>query len=231
MKLFKKIGKGTIIVIISLITLFNIYNLINTKILNNDLTVVNSYAMLEVVSGSMEPTIKVGDLIFIDLDNNDYTIGDIVTYRDEYNSFVTHRIMYIEDDSYILKGDANNAIDKPISASQIVGKYVSKIDHVGNIIKSLRNPFTLIIILIFGIIICYILSVDEDEINQIEKELNNSEREENRKILDLPEVKKETVKKTKTSGTKNTTKKTKTNSTKKVESKKSNTKKVTKKNN
>ena len=189
MKIVKKILRWIVILIIGVITLFNIYNLVNTKILKNDLTTINSYAMLEVVSGSMEPSLNIGDLVIIDIESKDYKIGDIVTYKDENNLFVTHRILYINDDKYVLKGDANNAIDKPINSSQIVGKYVSRVEYVGNIIRSIRNPFSLVIILLFGIIICIILSLDEDDDdNEKEKIEREKERNDNRKLLNLKKI-------------------------------------------
>ena len=56
----------------------------------------------------MEPTIKIGDLIVIDLDDRGYIIGDIVTYYDEFHTFVTHRIVDVREGKFITKGDFNS---------------------------------------------------------------------------------------------------------------------------
>lgn len=75
---------------------------------------------LKVLSGSMLPDIRINDVVFI-ANKDKYHENDIVTYEDG-ESYVTHRIERIEDDTVILKGDANNTQDKPIKRNQIVGK-------------------------------------------------------------------------------------------------------------
>ena len=76
----------------------------------------------KVETGSMEKEIHRGDYILL-FRKNQYKVGDVVTYVvDDY--FVTHRIIKIEDDKVITKGDANNAEDNPVNADQIVGKVV-----------------------------------------------------------------------------------------------------------
>ena len=58
MKRIKKVGVAIVYVLLALILTFNIYNFVNLKVLKNDMTTVGGYSMLEVVSGSMEPSIK-----------------------------------------------------------------------------------------------------------------------------------------------------------------------------
>ncbi|MBR3697841.1 MAG: hypothetical protein IKM97_06300 [Clostridia bacterium] len=50
--------------------------------------------ILIVVTGSMEPSINIKEMIVIK-EQKDYKIGDIVTYKDNNNNFVTHRIVNI----------------------------------------------------------------------------------------------------------------------------------------
>ena len=198
MKKVKKIAKTIICIVVGLITLFNIYNLVNTQVLKNDLTTVNSYAVLEVVSGSMNPNIKVGDLIFIDTNYETVNVGDIITYKDENNAFVTHRVIMKEDTTILTKGDANNTIDKPIKINNIVGKYSFKVPYIGNILNSLRNPFTLIVILIFGTSICVLLSMDIDDNEEvsvvIKPKKTQSKKEEKRATTKKKTTKKSTKK-------------------------------------
>jgi len=201
MKKIKGIIKSIIIVIIALVTLFNIYNLVNTKVLKNDITTINSYAVLEVVSGSMNPYIKIGDLIVVNTDFQTINPGDIITYKDDNNLFVTHRVIMKEGNTIVTKGDANNSIDKPIKIGDVVGKYEFKIDYVGKILNSLRSPFTLVIILIFGTAICIILSLDIDDLED-ESIIDKSNKKEKTK-------KKKNDNKTKTKKKKLNTKKNK----------------------
>ncbi len=196
----KKVIRVILLTLIVIVTSYNAYNLINTKIFKNDITVVNKKAILEVVSGSMEPTIKIGDLIVIDLDDRGYIIGDIVTYYDEFHTFVTHRIVDVREGKFITKGDFNNAEDRPLERKNIIGKYMFKIPYVGNIINLFRNKFTLTIILILGSIICLLLSVEtgKEEIKEDKKvkKTTSKNKKTPTKKAEAKEVKKVAKKKT-----------------------------------
>ena len=50
--------------------------------------------------------------------------GDIVTYKENENYFVTHRIIEKNGNKLITKGDSNNEIDTEIVNSQILGKVI-----------------------------------------------------------------------------------------------------------
>ena len=190
----KKVIRVVILTLIVIVTVYNAYNLINTKIFKNDITVVNKKAILEVVSGSMEPTIKIGDLIVIDLEDRGYIIGDIVTYYDEVHTFVTHRIIDVREGKFITKGDFNNAEDRPLDRSNIVGKYMFSIPYIGNIINLIRNKFTLIVILILGSIICVLLSVDDKSKKEVIENKKKSTEKVVKKEVAKPVVNKTTKK-------------------------------------
>lgn len=125
-----------------------------------------------VVSGSMEPTIPTGSLIYsgkFKLD--DIKKGDIVTFArtdsSGKNSVVTHRInevkkveivLFTPDKkeqkitkiSYVTKGDANGATDpEELLPNQILGKYqwgIPKLGYVA-IFAQTQNGFLLLVVL------------------------------------------------------------------------------------
>ena len=85
-----------------------------------------------VQSGSMEPAIKTGSLVFV-TEKQDYNINDIITYKassrvEGSNTLtVTHRIIdkkTVNDEAkFTTKGDANNVEDlDKVSPYQIIGK-------------------------------------------------------------------------------------------------------------
>lgn len=163
MKLLKRVLIIIITIILSLILVFNIYNFICLKIMHKDLATINGYALLEVVSGSMEPTIKVGDMIIIDTKAERYQKGDIVTFYDINNAFVTHRIIEIDGKEMVTKGDNKaNSIDDPTSVDKIVGKHIYTLGKLGILITSLKSPLVMFMILVIGIIICYLISTDKE---------------------------------------------------------------------
>lgn len=163
MKIFARIIKIMIWIIVCLIILFNIYSFVSVKIFKNSLVTINGYSFLEVVSGSMEPNIKVGDIIIINTKEKNYKEKDVITFKDINGSFVTHRIIEIDDKGIVTKGDANDTNDKGLlTYDDIVGVYVKKISSLGLIISSLKNPITLITILIIGIIVCILKNTDKE---------------------------------------------------------------------
>jgi len=141
-KIFKKTIFTIFTVFIVLLLAYNIYNFVCIRILKKDISTVGGYGMLEVVSGSMEPTIKVGDIIVIDVEDKDYKIGDIITFSKD-NSFVTHRIISLDGDYLTTKGDnINNTEDDPISLNQILkNRHYNSFCFQKIIVKQPELPF------------------------------------------------------------------------------------------
>lgn len=162
MEKFKKIIFRVLTGILAIVLVCNIYNFVSIKVFHKELATINGYSVLEVVSGSMEPTIYVGDMIIIDTKAKDYKVNDIITFRDKEGSFVTHRIISLDGNTMITKGDNNDSEDAPYSTDNIIGKYVTKISGAGRVLSSFKSPFTLIMIFIIGVLSCILLSTNED---------------------------------------------------------------------
>ena len=135
-----------------------------TFALINILTIYNlsffGLRIYKIGSGSMEPSLKVEDIIIIK-ENDNYKENDIITYKKD-EEYITHRIISIKENIVITKGDANNTEDDPISKQDIVGKYIYKFKILGKTSKYLSNIKAWIIILIFGFIITLILPSKKD---------------------------------------------------------------------
>lgn len=165
MNAIKKVVEATIMLLLVFTLFINISNYIQIKILHKNIASIAGYAFLEVASGSMEPNINVGDLVIINTRNKEIVENDVITFTDASGSFVTHRVSESVTSGFITKGDANNAEDEDIVKKEnVVGKYVFKIPYFGVVIHSLQNPLTLMLILIIGIVICIIASIDKDGI-------------------------------------------------------------------
>jgi signal peptidase len=102
------------------------------------------YSFEVVASGSMDPTISIGDLIVVK-EESAYTQGEVVTYRDFEGNLITHRIIGVADDGqFITKGDANNVADNAtVAPSQIVGELVLDIPGGEAIVDFARQPIVL----------------------------------------------------------------------------------------
>ena len=150
MKVVCKVLKYLLLIILLVIVLFNF------KVNNNDLVSLFGYSSLKVVSGSMQPKIKVGDVVIIKNSNN-YNINDVITFKDE-GSYITHRIIKIDNGKITTKGDFNNKKDdKIIKTKDVVGKVILVIPFMGNIMNNLSNPIVLFIIFVVGFILITII--------------------------------------------------------------------------
>ena len=78
---------------------------------------------LMVISGSMEPTLKVGGILYYEkIDLNDFDEGDILVYQTKEH-IISHRIVDITENGFITKGDVNNTVDNYlITNNQILGR-------------------------------------------------------------------------------------------------------------
>lgn len=101
---------------------------------NNKLSIFN-YRMFTVISGSMEPKYKIGDvLIAKEVKPDTIKVGDTISYLGTVNSFrdkvVTHQVIQIEkvDGKYVFhtKGLTNAIQDPIVYEDQLYGKVVYK---------------------------------------------------------------------------------------------------------
>lgn len=140
------------------------------------------YGMSVVLSGSMESRLSVDDLVIIKA-TDDYTVNDIVLYQ-EGESLVIHRIIEIDGDTVITKGDANNVADEPISKSQIKGVLVYDIAGLGAAVSVLKQPLSVGIILaaaLFLTELSYAKEKDKDaeELDEIKKMIEELKKDKN----------------------------------------------------
>lgn len=91
-----------------------------------------------VLSGSMEPTLSRGDLIFV-RQTDGLKPGDIVVYQSG-SSLIVHRLRSVTGDTAVTQGDANNTPDAPISVQQIKGVVCLTVPRVGTALEFLKTP-------------------------------------------------------------------------------------------
>ncbi len=79
----------------------------------------------QATGNSMHPTIKDGEMITVQpLPISDIKAGDVVLYRNQ-TGVIAHRVVRVERDQLILRGDASQTFDAPVDAHQILGKVIS----------------------------------------------------------------------------------------------------------
>lgn len=143
----KNILRTVLLVFIALTIGMNIYALNASRLAGNAVPMPFGVGAAVVLSGSMEPALSTGDLLFI-AQKDTYEIGDIIVFQ-EGRIAVTHRLIDKTEEHFITKGDANNTNDAPISPSQVKGKVVCAIPLVGYLVNAIKTPIgTLAIILL-----------------------------------------------------------------------------------
>ena len=149
-KYFEKIFKALtniLFVLTTLIILFIFYAFVSTKIQGAKYMNFMGYTMFEVVSGSMGETIKINDLVIVDTHYKNYQKNDIISYESN-NEIITHRIIEINGNNIVAKGDANNTEDTAITKNMIIGKVVKIIPNFGLYKMTLLTPKVLISIIV-----------------------------------------------------------------------------------
>lgn len=144
-----------LITIVVVITIIGLYYMAQVKILNKDYANIFGYTFFEVATGSMANTINIGDIVVVKV-NEAFKENDIIVYKEE-NSFITHRVIKIDGQDLITRGDANNSEDKPIKSDQILGKVIYVIPKIGIWRKVLASPEILGMIIIFIILLGVVL--------------------------------------------------------------------------
>ena len=133
------------------------------------------FPLLAVASGSMIPTLDVGDLILVQGFSNacevnaaSYPEGDIIVFHKPglENELIVHRaVSKVENDDtcyFETKGDHNSIADKwsgpetwdnKISERLLVGKVVGKVPWLGHIPLFMRTPSGILIIVLLFIVL------------------------------------------------------------------------------
>ena len=130
-----------------------------------------------VLSGSMEPTYKVGSVIYYKkVSEKELKEGDVITFNVNNNKMVSHRIVNIDNGLIETKGDANNVSDvNKIRYENVRGK-VGKlsIPYVGYYIKMVNDNLTLVVIAAVIILVSEFL-ISNTEAFDIHKKNGRSE--------------------------------------------------------
>ena len=148
-----------LIVIIAVCLGLALYNFIQVKVLNKGYANYFGYTYFHTISGSMENYINIDDFVFVKLTDK-VNKDDVVSFKNE-NMIITHRVVEINDEQIVTKGDANNTIDKPITKSQILGKVIYIGRGYGKFLKIISEP--IVFLSFFVTIILFNLAFSEDK--------------------------------------------------------------------
>ncbi|MBR3961066.1 MAG: signal peptidase I [Clostridia bacterium] len=119
-----------------------------------------------VISGSMEPTYSVGDLIYVKSEKpQNIKVGDPITFvLNEDLVVATHRVVRIdaENQHFYTKGDANEIEDSsPVHFNNVVGVPVFSIPYLGYVSDYIQNPPGMYIAIAAGAVLVILVFVPD----------------------------------------------------------------------
>lgn len=177
---WKALGRTIALAVVSLVLGINIYNWNARSLTGNVLPMPFGYGSAVVLSGSMEPAIMTNELIIVEARDH-YEEGDIVVYQ-AGGILVVHRIVAMDGETVTTRGDANNVDDASIELTQIKGKVIAHIPHVGELVRLLKSPVATILLIVGAV-----LSVElpyrkekeekEEELERIKAEIRQLKEE------------------------------------------------------
>lgn len=103
------------------------------------------YQCYTVISGSMQPQYKVGDLLYVkEVDVNSIKVGDPITFvLNEDLVVATHRVIEVDSQNqrFYTKGDANEIADaEPVHFNNVIGVPQFSIPKLGYVSDFVQNP-------------------------------------------------------------------------------------------
>lgn len=152
------------------------------------------FQMYTVLSGSMEPTHKVGSVVYVrKVKEEKLKKDDVITYHLDKKTLSTHRIVEIVKDKetqeikYRTKGDANEDEDAVlVEYKDIKGKVIFSIPLLGYILTFINTPAgkiiaTSIFVMLISFVIIIELITEDDKSNSKRRKKNEKESSNNSK--------------------------------------------------
>lgn len=186
-----KIIRNVVNVLVSVVLILAVLLLVFTAF-----SPVKSIQILRVMSGSMEPKIKVGGVVIVNkIPTESLKVGDVITFTssDDQNMTVTHRLVEIKDQEdgkvFLTRGDANQSNDiGEVRPDQVKGKVLLSVPFLGYISVWIKQPLGFALMVILPAVLIII-----NEIINIKKSIEKEMEAKYQKMLAEKETEKVTV--------------------------------------
>ena len=150
------IGVAVCVLLLPLL-IMNLILIVKSFVNSDEVPSIGGVTPMIVLTDSMDPVIKSGDLIFAkSIDPAEVAVGDIITFFDPAGSgtsTVTHRVVEVlrEDGLHFrTKGDANNTEDRSlVPAENLIGVYRARLPGMGQVAMFLQTTP--------GLLLCVVL--------------------------------------------------------------------------
>ena len=152
-KVWTVVGIIMCIVLIPMLVM-NVTLIVKSYVSPDSVPAINGYTPMIVLTDSMYPDIKSGDLIIAKtIEADQVQVGDVITFYDpasKNNAVVTHKVVELTEVegelAFITQGVANNAPDEvPVPAENLIGVYQTRIAGVGHVAMFMQTTPGLIL--------------------------------------------------------------------------------------
>lgn len=127
-----------------------------------------NYQAYTVISGSMEPEIQTGSLVYIgQIEPQDVQVNDVIAFyggRDS-NAIITHRVVEnrVVMGEFITKGDANQTNDmNPVSYDELIGRVeltIPKFGVVAQMLTGMQGKIAAACLIVLAVVLHLIASM------------------------------------------------------------------------
>lgn len=140
-----------LLVLVAVLIGISIYSINSARLSGNRFPMPLGFGASVVLSGSMEPTLSVGDLLIV-VPTDELAVGDVVVYTSS-GAAIVHRIIELDTEggTVVTRGDANNASDDPIPITAVKGKVVCVIPVLGYAVEAIKTPVATILLIVLAI--------------------------------------------------------------------------------
>lgn len=119
---------------------------------------IMGYQVYTVISGSMEPEYRVGDLLYVKkVDVNTIKVGDPITFiLNEDLVVATHRVVRVDSENqrFYTKGDANEIEDNdPVHFNNVIGVPQFSIPLLGYVSDYIQHPPGMYVTIAVGVVL------------------------------------------------------------------------------
>ncbi len=206
LKFIANVISWTALVILILLALFLVYYTVSTKIYSNKGEKFEPFVSLyTIVSGSMEPNIKVYDVVISKKVSSpkNIKVGDVITFISTSSiskgMTITHRVIEVKETEkgyvYRTKGDNNLSPDTaPAEYNNIIGKVILRIPNLGRVQSFIGTQSGWLIVIVIPallIIISDILKIFK--LTKVKNKIEELDQEDKQKKLER--IKRETLRK------------------------------------
>lgn len=177
----KNILRRIIVVVLMVAAGFGFYLFNAQNLVGNAMPMPFGVGAAVVLSGSMEPTLSVNDLVIVKA-QDEYLVDDIIVYQ-ERNYMVIHRVIGKAENMLQTQGDANNTADEPIEITNVKGKMVARIPLMGAAVQMIKTPVGIFVLLAAAVLLTEMSFRKEkqkgdDELEKIKEEIRRLREEE-----------------------------------------------------